>query len=392
MRADELADALAPHVAAGAVPGAVVGVDHGGTVGVAALGTTAPGGDDALRPDALVRVSSNTKPLVAALTLALVEDGTLALDEPVERHVPELADRRVLVRLEDTPGRAETVPASRPMTLDDLLTMRMGFGWVWDRACPTVDEANQAGILGPPDPAGLPASDEWIARLARFPLLHQPGAAWRYDAAFGVLGVVLARATGRPLPDLLAERVLTPLAMADTGFRAVDPGRLVPAWRHHRDTERGAGPSEQEEGPALLDEGGAASAWARDPAFPDARGGLVSSATDLLRFARALLDGGSPVLPPQAVAAMTRDWLTEAQRADATAQPFLDGGGWGLGLGVHAATPAGPRYGWAGGLGTLWWSWPEHDAAAVLVTQVSPPVGPVFDAFRRATQDALTRG
>lgn len=379
MHADELVAALGPHIEAGEVPGAIVGVDHGGAVSLAAAGATAPEGGTSMRPDALVRASSNTKPLAAALALTLVEDGTLALDEPVDRHVPELADRRVLRHAEDTPEEAETDPAVRPIALDDLLTMRMGLGWVVDRACPTVDAAREAGLLGPPDPAGLPAPDEWIARLARFPLLHQPGAAWRYDAAFGVLGVLLARATGRALPDLLAERVLAPLGLRDTGFRAADPARLVPAWRRDED-----------ESTTLLDPGGEAGAWARDPAFPDARGGLVSSATDLLRFARALLDAdANPVLPPRAVAAMTRDWLADPQRSDPTAAPFLDGGGWGLGLGVHPSTPVGPRYGWAGGLGTLWWSWPEQDAAAVLVTQVTPPRGVVFEAFRQAAESVL---
>lgn len=381
MDADDVCEALLPLVDDGAVPGAIVAVDHGGRVSLAAAGATAPGGDTALRPDALVRASSNTKPILAALTLGLVEDGTLGLDDPIDRWVPELADRRVLARVEDPAGAAETVAAARPITVDDLLTMRMGFGWVWDRDCPTVDAAIEAGVgLGPPDPAGLPAPDAWIARFARFPLLHQPGTAWRYDLAFAVLGVVLARATGRALPALLTERVLAPLGLADTGFRAPDPARLVPAWRRHDDAP-----------PELFDEGGPESVWARDPAFPDARGGLVSSAADLLRFARALLDGGGGVLTAAGVATMTSDRLTDAQRTDPTAAPFLDGGGWGCGLGVHAATPAGPRYGWAGGLGTLWWSWPEHDAAAVLVTQSTPPAGPVFEAFRAATEGALAR-
>lgn len=376
MDADQLCEALRPFVDDGAVPGVVVGVDQGRRVSLAAAGTTAPGGGTALRTDAVFRASSNTKPIVAALTLALVEDGTLGLDEPVDRWVPELADRRVLARVENP---EETVPAERPITVDDLLTMRMGFGWVWDRDCPTVDAAIEAGVgLGPPDPAGLPDPDAWVARFASFPLLHQPGAAWRYDLAFAVLGVLLARVTGRPLPDLLAERILVPLGMADTGFRAADPSRLVPAWRS------GDG------GPELFDDGGPASAWARDPAFPDARGGLVSTAADLLCFARTLLDGGGPLLTEAGVATMTTDRLTDAQRADPTAAPFLDGGGWGCGLGVHAATPAGPRYGWAGGLGTLWWSWPGHDAAAVLVTQVTPPAGPVFEAFRAAAEGALS--
>lgn len=382
MHAEQLRDALAPHVEAGDVPGVVVGVDRGGAVSLAAAGATAPRGPTPLAPDALVRASSNTKPITAALALHLVEQGTLGLDEPIERHVPELADRRVLVRVEDPVSDAATEPAERPITLGDLLTMRMGFGWVWDRDCPTLDAALDVGVgLGPPDPAGLPAPEAWLARFAPFPLLHHPGRAWRYDLSMLVLGVLIPRATGRALPELLAERVLGPLGMSDTGFVAPDLDRLVPAWR-------------RDDGGALeaFDAGGADSAWARPPAFPDARGGLVSSATDLLRFARALLDGGAGVLAPASVAAMTADRLTPGQSSDPTAAPFLDGGGWGLGLGVHPATPVGPRYGWAGGLGTLWWSWPEHDTAAVMITQMTPPVGGVFETFRTATERALAAG
>ena len=132
----------------------------------------ADGDVHALRPDAVVRLSSNTKPLVAALAMVLVGDGTLALDEPVDRLLPELAGHRVLERLDGT----GTVPADRPVTVEDLLTMRMGFGWTVDEGpCPTLDRATELGLgFGPPDPH-WPPPDEWIARLAGLPLLDQPG-------------------------------------------------------------------------------------------------------------------------------------------------------------------------------------------------------------------------
>lgn len=360
----------------GGVPGVVVGVRHRGATTLAATGVTEPGGDVALRPDAVVRLSSTTKPLVAALALCLVGDGLLALDEPIDRLVPELADRRVLVRRDGPADDPDTVPADRPITVEDLLTMRMGFGFVVDEGpCPTVERATALGLgFGPPDPHGLPGPDEWLARLAGLPLLEQPGTVWRYDLSFAVLGVLLARAAGCGLGEVLTARILAPLGMVDTGFVA-DPARLVPAF------VRG------DEGLALFD-GVADSRWLAPPAFPDARGGLVGTAGDLLRFAGMLLDEGGGLLDPAAVAAMTTDRLTPAQRAAPGAAPFLDGGGWGLGVGV-GATPAGARYGWAGGLGTLWYSWPEHDVAAVLVTQVLPPTPPVFAGFTRTIEDAL---
>ena len=375
-----LADALRPHVDAGEVPGAVVGVLRDGEVSLQALGTTRPGGSRPLTTDAVVRISSNTKPLVAALALVLAERGTLALEDPVERHVPELAGRRVLRRIDGPLD--DTVPAVRPPTVDDLLTMRLGFGFAFEADSPAVRAAAQAGLgMGPPDPSSPLTADAWVARFAELPLLEQPGTAWRYEMAYAVLGVVLARAAGRPLDALLQEELLGPLGMADTAFVA-PAGRLAPCFA------RG------DAGLTLFDDD-AGSRWAAPPAFPDARGGLVSTAGDLLRFAAALLDGGGGVLREASVALMTSDRLTPAQRQGPSARAFLREGGWGYGVQVVTADhgpPARPaRYGWAGGLGTLWWSWPEHRVSAVLLTQVLPPSGALFDTFTRSMERALER-
>jgi CubicO group peptidase (beta-lactamase class C family) len=370
MQANQVMSAIAAEVRAGRVPGAIVGVRHRGETTVEATGTTGPGRTDPLRTDSVLRISSNTKPMVAALLLA--QDGVLALGDPVERFVPELADRRVLRRL-DAP-LDDTVPADRPMTVEDLLTMRMGFGFVFEGDCPALARATELGLgFGPPDPGGPPDPDEWVARFATLPLLEQPGAVWRYELSFAVLGVLLARAAGRPLDVLLAERLLDPLAMTGTGFVA-DPARLVPAYV-------------RQQGDLALFDGVADSRWLTSPAFPDGRGGLVSTADDLLRFAGMLLDGGAGPLSPASIAAMTTDHLTPDQR-EGPAAAFLDSGGWGYGVGI-GRTPVGRRYGWAGGLGTLWYSWPDHDLAAVLLTQVTPPEGAVYEAFTGAIESAL---
>ncbi|MBE0010257.1 class A beta-lactamase-related serine hydrolase [Arthrobacter sp. AET 35A] len=366
-------ETIRPMVDDGEVPGAVVGVvDHGRT-SVAAVGTTEPGGATAMTPDAVMRISSNTKPLVAAVVMLLVQDGVLNLDDAVERFVPELADRRVLRRIDGHP--MDTVPAQRSITIEDLLTMRMGFGFVPESACPAMKDAEKAGLgFGPPDPSAMPSPDEWLARFARLPLLEQPGTAWRYDLAFGVLGIVLARATGQSLDVLMRERLFTPLAMSQTGFVAT-PQHLVPAFA-------------QSENGLMLFDNILESRWSTPPAFPDARGGLVSTASDLLRFAGMLLDNSGELLSAESVAAMTSDQLTAEQRSGPSAQPFLDRGGWGYGMGVSDGE-CGRRYGWGGGLGTLWYSWPEHRAAVVLMTQVLPPSTKLFDAFTSAAEAIL---
>ncbi|GAA1121014.1 serine hydrolase domain-containing protein [Arthrobacter flavus] len=373
MDAQQLIEMIHPIVDDGEVPGAVVGVVHHGHTSVAGVGHTEPGGATAMTADAVMRISSNTKPMVASVALLLVQDGVLHLDDLVEEFVPELTGRRVLRQL-DGPIQ-DTVPVQRSMTIEDLLTMRMGFGFVFESACPAVEAAAAAGLgFGPPDPSTPFSPDEWVDRFARLPLLEQPGMVWRYELAFGVLGVVLARVTGKSLDVVMRERLFTPLGMTQTGFLA-PPQHLVPAF------------AQSENGLVLFDSA-FESRWSTPQAFPDARSGLVSTVGDLLQFTRMLLEDGGGLLSPESVAVMTSDHLTAEQRSGPSAQAFLDGGGWGYGVGVTDGK-CGRRYGWGGGLGTLWYSWPEHDTAVILMTQVLPPSTELFDAFTNAVEATL---
>jgi len=112
--------------------------------------------------------------------------------------------------------------------VEDLLTMRLGFGFVFEADCPAVGLAAQAGLgIGPPDPSVPLSPDAWIERFAKLPLLEQPGTVWRYDLAYAVLGLVLARAGGRPLGELLRHWLFDPPGMTDAAFVAPS-GRLLP--------------------------------------------------------------------------------------------------------------------------------------------------------------------
>ncbi|MGY1796718.1 serine hydrolase domain-containing protein [Geodermatophilus sp. SYSU D00525] len=369
--AEEIEQVVVGAVAAGAVPGAAWLVRRGDEVARGAAGTHAPGGDDPVAPDTVFRISSVTKPVVATAALTLVDDGTLALDEPVDALLPELAGRRVLADPAD--AAAGTVPARRAVTVRDVLTSRLGLGidFTAPWPTPTVAALGEAGLpVGPPAPQAAPPPDEWLRRVAGVPLAYQPGERWLYHAGASVLGVLVARAAGRPLPEVLAERVLVPLGMADTGFGVPAParGRFGPHWtppdeRGHRE---------------LYDP--ADGQWASPPPFPDGGDGLVSTVDDLAVLARVLLAGGEPVLRGPTVRAM----LTEQ------AGPVDDeGGGWGLGLGVRRTDEPGGRhagsFGWDGGLGSTWWTDPVTGTTAVLLTNQmwsSPAPPAVFDAFR----------
>src|SRR2546430_809247 len=142
---DRLHEAMAAHVAKGELPGVVTLVGRGKDVHVDAVGTMAFGSDDPMKRDTIFRITSMTKPILALATMMLVDDGALRLDEPVDRLLPELANRKVLKRIDGPLD--ETVPARRPITVDDLLTFRMGHGLIME---PTFD---------PPFPIVLPAKE-----------------------------------------------------------------------------------------------------------------------------------------------------------------------------------------------------------------------------------------
>ncbi len=344
------------HVGDDKVPGLVALAASGSDVHLEALGTLAIGGPPVAR-DSIFRIASTTKPITAAATLALVAEGLIGLDEPVDRLLPELAERRVLRRMDGPLD--DTEPAARPITTRDLLTFTFGFGMVAEMFAspdpwPVVAAADELRLstIGPPDPPVPPDPDTWIAALGRLPLLAQPGERWMYNTGAQVLGVLAARAARQPFGDVLRTRVFEPLGMRDTGFWAADTRRLATAYQPTPD------------GLVVVD--GPDGKWSRPPAFPDGAAGLVSTADDLLAFARMLLRGGAPVLPPEAVRAMTTDQLTPAQKARGGLGPrFFDGRSWGFCQAVYDRG----AYGWDGGLGTSWLVDPSRDLTVIVLTQ-----------------------
>jgi len=369
-RLGRMHDVMAGYVERGEVPGIVTLVSRRGEVHVDAIGMKAVGDSDPIRRDTIFRISSMTKPITAAATMILVEECKVRLDEPVDRWLPELAERQVLKRLEGPLD--DTLPAHRPITVRDLLTFRMGFGQMMapPDAYPILKAASEQQIgMGPPSPSTLPAPDEWIRRLGRLPLMHQPGEKWMYNTGSDVLGVLIARASGQELPAFLRERIFEPLGMKDTGFSVPAPklDRLVTSY--WTNPESG--------GLALYDdvEGGQ---WSRPPAFPSASGGLVSTIDDYLAFGQMMLSQGKHeslrILSRLSVELMTTDQLTPEQKAASGLVPgYFDSHGWGFGVSMVtrrddvAAVPG--RYGWDGGLGTSWYSDPREEMVTILMTQ-----------------------
>lgn len=355
-----LQETVDTQVAEGVVPGAVALVAWSGEVTVAVAGEQSPGGPPMAR-DSLFRLASTTKPIVAAATMALVDRGRLGLDDPVERWLPELAAPSVVRRVDGPVD--DVVPAVRPITVRHLLTFQGGHGFPSDFSVPAAQPLFEDLGQGSPRPQAVVAPDEWMARLARIPLLHQPGEGWTYNTGSDVLGVLLARAEGAPLGDVLTDTVLEPLGMDDTGF-SVPPDALarMTSW-HRRDPDTG----ELE----LIDPPDGQ--WATEPEFPSGAGGLVSTADDWLAFGRMLLSGGTHrgrrVLSAEAVALMT---TTQAEAEPDS--PFLGGQGWGFGGSVDQAVnepwDVVGRYGWVGGTGTAAHVIPSRDAVVIWLSQI----------------------
>lgn len=358
-----LHDILTVHVRSGAVPGAVGLVSRGGRPEVAAVGAMAVGGA-AMARDSIFRFASITKPITAAAVMTLVEDGRLALDDAVGPWLPEIAEP-VVVRTPASPV-GDVVPAARPITVVDLLSSLAGYGFASDFSLPGVQGLSAVQKDGR-EVQSFPAPDEWMAELARVPLLYQPGEAWLYDTCSTLQGVLVSRVAGQPLPEFLAERVFAPLGMTDTGFAvpAASRDRLTSYYRAGPDgaLELADGPDGQ---------------WSTPPRFPLGNGGLAGTADDWLAFGRMLLAGGtaadgSRVLTADSVRLMTTDHTTAAQRESGAL--FLDGQGWGFGGSVDIAAidpwnvPG--RYGWVGGTGTAAHVTPSDGSVAILLTQVS---------------------
>jgi CubicO group peptidase (beta-lactamase class C family) len=356
METEQLHDVAARHVGDTKVPGLVVLAAHGDEVHVEALGQLAVGGPP-VRRDSLFRIASTTKPITAAATLAVIEEGLLGLEEPVDRLLPELAARRVLVR-PDGP-LDQTVPADRPITTRDLLTFTFGFGMAIEmfssrEPWPIVRADEELGLasIHPPDPSVQPAPDTWIANLGTLPLIAQPGERWLYNTGASVLGVLLARATGQPFGEVLRTRLFKPLGMRDTAFWTSATDRLATAYRP---TPDGLLVWDQPDG-----------TWSRPPAFEDGAAGLVSTVDDLHAFARMFLRAGAPVLSAESVRAMTTDQLTDAQKAhDGLGPDFFNDRSWSFCQAVHADG----AFGWDGGFGSSWLVDPAHDLIVIVLTQ-----------------------
>lgn len=383
-------DVMAAHVAEKRIAGAVTLVSRRGETHVDCVGALSFGGAPMQR-DTLFRITSMTKPMVAAAAMTLVESCKLRLDEPVDDLLPELANRKVL-RTPESP-LDDVVPAKRSITLRDILSYRMGLGMLFappETPILRAVEASETFCIGPPKPRTKLSPDEWMRRLGELPWMHQPGEGWLYNTSGMVLGVLVARASGKPLEAFLRDAIFEPLGMKDTSFQVAKEQRARFATSYW--------PNPKTSVLEVHDEPDGV--WSDAPAFPDAAAGLVSTVDDCLAFGRMMLGKGTyegrRVLSRMSVETMTSDQLPSSVKA--SSKFFFEEWErrtWGFGMQIVtqrddlASSPG--AFGWDGGYGTAFQADPREDLVTLLMTQRAgfPERNPVYRDFRTAAYAAI---
>jgi CubicO group peptidase (beta-lactamase class C family) len=361
------------YIETGVLPGAQVLLwRRGETVLDAVVGLRDRVRGTAMEPDTIHRIYSMTKPMTSVAALMLLEEGAIALDDPVARFIPAFAGLRVIAGGEA--GNFQTEPPARPMTILDLMRHTSGLTYGFINRTAIDAEYRRLRIAEPDLEGGLA---EMMRLLAGLPLEFSPGTAFNYSVATDVLGHIVEIVSGMSLRDFFRIRLLTPLGMADTDFFVAEDKRERFATCYWSKDDR----------LALWDDGVKTMRYAAQPRLLSGGGGLAGTAADYLRFARMLLNGGEldgrRYLSPKTVALMTMNHLPgNAEIADLMPVSGLfnetgyRGVGFGLGVAVtqnlsHAALPGSlGEYGWGGLAGTFFFVDPAEEMIVLVMTQV----------------------
>jgi len=368
-RLERLDRHLAEEVQQGRIPGAVALIAREGKIAYfKSFGQLDPKAGAPMSKDTIFRLYSMTKPLVSVGAMVLFEEGRFFLSDPVSKYLPEFEKMEVGAESRDEAGHrvVTTTPARRQMTIQDLMRHTSGL---------TYGVFGRSAIKSMYLRAGIPSNNqtlaEMTAKLAKIPLVSEPGARWEYSRSTDVLGRVIEVISGKPLDEFLAERVFGPLGMKDTGF-------WVPADSQGRIAQAGGGMR-------LLD-------VSRKPTMFSGGGGGVSTAEDYLIFCQMLLSGGwfngVRLLSPKTVDFMTADHL-------GSIPGFAPGNGFGLGFGVRTAAGVATvpgsvgTYYWGGWAGTAFWIDPEEELIAILMVQAPARRAYLSDLFYSLVYQAL---
>jgi CubicO group peptidase (beta-lactamase class C family) len=367
-RLGRIGQVLKADIEAGRIPGAVIAVARRGKlVALEAYGWRDKAAGLAMTTDTIFNIASMTKPMTTVGALMLYEQGKLLMDDPISKYFPKFASMRVAARDAGEPT-PETVAANRPITIQDL--MRHTSGLVYGGRGNTLVHKMYPG--GSVDAAREYDGPAFLDKLASLPLLYQPATVWDYGFGLDVLGLTIEKISGQALGQYLQANLFAPLGMTDSGF-AVSPekaARYAKPLPSDPDTGKPQARSPELTQPIKFDCGG---------------GCAASTASDYLRFAMMLMNGGrageARLLGPKTVAYMLSDQLgTNIKNLVGNADPTRADYGFGLGLAVRT-TPGVVRmmgsvgqFSWPGASGTDWWVDPKEDLAVVYLSAAPGPI------------------
>ncbi|MGZ3352791.1 MAG: serine hydrolase domain-containing protein [Xanthobacteraceae bacterium] len=341
-----------------------------------------------LRTDHIFRVFSNTKLITSCAALLLFEQGRLHLDDPVEKFIPQLANRKVL-----RPGATsldETEPAEGPITIRHLLSHSSGLSYgIFDPGTAIFKTYNERKMLNPATPlSGM------IDQLADLPLLYHPGTSWEYSVATDVMARLVEIVGGQPFDQFIQARILGPLGMVDTAF-------VVPEKDRDRLAAYYAGADlmdPMKPGLTRTDNSPYPGAYLRPVPRFNGGGGLVSTLPDMVALIRSLLPGGPTLLKPETIALMMDNQLADGVWMRFPMTGELPGRGYGLAGGLilkpspfDHADSAGEFY-WGGIAGTQWWISRKANVAGLMMTQRQMSfMHPFAFEFKRLAYEAVRR-
>ena len=361
------------YIDSGKLPGALTLIVRRGHVAhCRALGFADVERRQPLRDDTIFRIYSMTKPITSVAFMMLVEEGRVALDEPVHAVIPEW--KKLGVFQGGFMETFRTARPERPMLMIDLLRHTSGLTYGFQQSS-NVDAAYRKLKIGEIEKHGT--LDEMIGALAGLPLEFSPGTAWNYSVSTDVLGHLVGKLSGQPFEDFLRARIFEPLRMTDTAFH-------VSAEKHAR---LAACYAALPNGGKILYDDPHTSGYLRPPSLISGGGGLVSTAADYLRFCRMLLNGGAldgaQILSPKTIELMTVNHLPDGKDLPALSRSLFseaayNGIGFGLGFSVTLDTArtmlpgSVGDYSWGGAASTYFWIDPQEDLITIFLTQLMP--------------------
>lgn len=389
------------YVGPGRIPGAQVVVARNGEIAYeAVLGMADVERGTPLKADAVFRIYSMTKPITSVALMMLVEEGLIALEDPVAKHIPAFKDLGVYAA---GVGPYLATPCARPMQVADLMRHTSGLTYGFQSRT-NVDAAYRKLKLG--EAHGDHDLEGFIAELAGQPLEFSPGEAWNYSVSTDVVGYLVQKVAGKPLGQVLAERIFEPLKMVDTGFFVREDQKRRFAACYSASAEGAMNLQAAPSGTLTLNDDPTTSPFLKPPKLESGGGGLVSTAADYLRFANMLANGGElegrRILSPMTIHLMASNHLpgakdlTELSRSLFSESTYA-GIGFGLGFAVVFDPPKtlipcskGEFY-WGGAASTAFWVDPVEKITVVFMTQLMPSTTyPIRRELRTLVYSALT--